>query len=280
MRFHRAFPVAPPAAGRLVGFTLIELLVVIAVIAILASLLLPALARAKGLATRTDCLNNQKQLALTWSMYAGDNNDTLVPNGAGQPRPSGPYLWVSGDNHMYPPAFVDTQHLLNPKYSLFAPYLKSATVYKCAADKSTLTVSGKVLPKIRSYALNCYVGAPAGFINEPFRPTPGYRYFVKMSNLAADRAATRFLFADVNPANICSPAFGVNMSGDILFHYPSSLHGGSGVLTFADAHAEAHKWKDPRTRKKARGNELIRHSDPSPKNADLTWIREHTTSKP
>lgn len=67
------------------GFTLIELLVVIAIITILAGLLLPGLARAKAATRRIQCLNTQKQLAETWIMYSGDNNDWLPANGHNDP---------------------------------------------------------------------------------------------------------------------------------------------------------------------------------------------------
>src|SRR4051794_576333 len=61
------------------GFTLIELLVVIAIIAILASLLLPAIAKAKSQAQGAICLSNLRQLQLCWQLYADEHNDVMPP---------------------------------------------------------------------------------------------------------------------------------------------------------------------------------------------------------
>jgi prepilin-type N-terminal cleavage/methylation domain-containing protein len=79
----KQLPLARPAALPRPGiapraFTLIELLVVVAIIAILAALLLPALARAKERSKRVACLNNMRQVAIGCTIYAGDNSDKML----------------------------------------------------------------------------------------------------------------------------------------------------------------------------------------------------------
>jgi prepilin-type N-terminal cleavage/methylation domain-containing protein/prepilin-type processing-associated H-X9-DG protein len=259
------------------AFTLIELLVVIAIIAILASLLLPALANAKAQAKRAQCLNNQRQLGLTWVIYAGDFNETLVPNGGREPNDTAHgNEWVLGFFHNFVPAFTNTAYLLDPKYAAFANYLRTPGVYKCPSDKeSYLQSKGRPIPQIRSYAMNLYMGPVASFASYT---SPKDQVYHKTTDVGSP--ASTFVFQDVNPQNICTPAFIVTMLGngvDGFFHYPATHHNQSGIVNFADGHVEAHRWLDPRTFATVPLGQKLGHDRPSPNNGDLAWIRTHAT---
>jgi len=263
-----------------VGFTSTELLAVIAIISILAGLLLPVLAKAKSQARRVQCINNQRQLFLAWTLYADDHDDRLAPNGHAPVTAFGQLcikLWVTGDSHFFAPAFTNEDFLLDPHLAAFAPYLQSAATFKCPEDRSRyrdpfppFVESNR--PRIRSYSLNCFLG----WAVDPKELTPNYEVFLKTSDLASP--AKLFTFQDVHPDSICYPAFMVYMPDKMegFFHYPSSLHNRRGILTFADGHAETHKWTDPRTMPPVSGSVLM-HWDTEPTNADLAWIRARTT---
>jgi prepilin-type N-terminal cleavage/methylation domain-containing protein len=270
-----------PGAGP--AFTLIELLVVIALITILAALLLPALALSKTEAVRIQCVNNQKQLLVAWSLYSGDNREVLVLNGGDMsPVSTVAHLWVYGGNHADPPTLINEQYLTGATYALLAGNQPSAKLYKCPADISKWFVgnTGGKVTELRSYSMNSYIGAAGMAVVQPLEQDPAYRVYLKCAQLAADSPANRFVFMDVNPASICTPGFGVDVAAQMFIHYPSDLHRRRGVVAFADSHVETHRWSDARTTIGVpAGDHYIPHDVPSPDNPDLVWIAERTTSE-
>jgi len=254
------------------AFTLIELLVVIAIIAILAALLLPALAKAKHQAKRVRCINNQKQLAMTWMLYVADNMDRVPANGRRDPPDPNNKLWVQGA-FFNPMAVRTNEYILSPRYALFADYLKTIGVYVCPTDRAVVREGLREYPKMRSYSLNAYVGWTGPWDD---RLSQGYRIFTKQSQMVANMPLGTFLFMDVHPNSICWPPFGVQMVSDSFFNFPGSSHNRAAVVSYSDGHIETHRWTDQRTIG-AHSGDYHRHADASPGNKDLAWLRARTT---
>src|SRR5262249_27505052 len=148
-----------------------------------AAMLLPALSAAKSRAYAVQCASNLKQMQLGWHMYAGENNDSLMPN---SPLGAG-YSWCGG----YTESWGASPGNIDPtiyQTNMLAPYMGGQLgVYRCPADN----IPSDNGQRLRTYSMQGQMGTSFNFGNQVYA-----KYYLKMGDMTAPVPSDLIVFLE------------------------------------------------------------------------------------
>jgi len=220
------------------GFTLIELLVVIAVIAVLISMLLPALQNARKQAQAVFCLSGLGQLTMAWFIYADDNAGLMV-GALAQPAPPD-YDPLDFTNYFHPKWYhwvtepADPLSLESRKQScrdgLLFEYVNDIDAYHCPTDKA----------KWRTYCITGGLNGEGIWVSTTEVKPP----VTKISHVR--RPSDKVVFVE-EQRSYSSNSWIMPLTQPFWNDRVAIWHGNAGNLGFADGHAEKKQWVDEST---------------------------------
>lgn len=285
-QYNRQQSMSPLGNNRLQrrAFTLVELLAVVAIVAIVASFLFPALSQAKGKAHSITCMNNQRQLAVAWSLYAQDNSDRLANNyGAAEIK----QLLSRNQNVNWAGSVLNweltpdnTNHVLNTRATLGRYLAGNAAPYRCPSDFSVsgLQRSAGWTGRCRSISMNAMVGDAGEFTRGGSNVNnPTYIQYLRMSDFLD--AARIFVFIEEHPDSINDGYFLNKIYSQGWHDLPASYHAGAANLVFGDGHAEIRRWQGEGTKAPAKPDAVVLPMSVTGRDKqDFKWLLTRTTT--
>ena len=261
------------------AFTRLDLVVVLATLALVAAVTRPMWG-SSGMSKSLLCMDNLRRLQSAWLLYAtemqgvmpGNYHGNFVPgtNALERPWATGWLDWgTRADN-------TNTLYLTEARYASLAGYLdRDLTVYRCPADEylSGAQAAQRWPARVRSYSLNCFLGAG----NQDSGPNNlRYTFYRKLSEFRRLTPQQAFVFIEEHPDSINDPLFWAPSNERTLPDFPASLHEGMCWLTYADGHLEPRRWSNPAIKAAVRFANYNSISVP-PGDPDLVWLLEHAS---